>query len=78
MKNKYTELSVAKTSKHRNTVISKHNEEGFTIAQQFEVEEDGKPVKIFMKGALHIDDVEGLEKLKEAIDKAIEIENSNS
>lgn len=78
MKNKYTELSIAKTSKHRNTVISKHNDEGFTIAQQFEAKEDGKPVKIFMKGALHVDGIEGLENLKEAISEAIRIETSNS
>lgn len=70
-KNKYEELSKAKISESRNAVISKHIGGGFTIAQQLDFNENGTMVKVFMKGALHVENVDGLASLKNAIDEAI-------
>lgn len=68
---KYSEISRAKIADTRNAVISECSKGGFTLAQQLEVKEgDGKTV-VFLKGALHIDSVEGLHELRDAINIAI-------
>jgi hypothetical protein len=68
---KYSEISRAKIADTRNAVISECSKGGFTLAQQLEVREgDGKTV-VFLKGALHIDSIEGLHELRDAINVAI-------
>lgn len=76
MKNKieYTELSKAKVSDSRNIVISSCSKGGFTIAQQLEANENGKIMTVFMKGALHVDDIHGLYELRDAINLAIKLD----
>lgn len=64
----YTELSNAKITENRNVVISECSKGGFTVAQQLKA--DG--TKVFMKGALHIDNLDGLYNLKNALNVAIE------
>jgi len=76
----YTELAKAKIQEKRNIVIScceKNNEvQGFTIGQQLEVLEGKRTTNVFMKGAFHIEDVNGLYNLRDALNVAIgEIEN---
>ena len=80
MKNKmiYSEISRAKVSDTRNIIISDCSKGGFTIAQQLIVAEDDKPsITVFMKGAFHIDDVQGLYELRDALNLAIEVCESN-
>lgn len=72
---KYTEISKAKIAKSRNAVISKCSKGGFTLAQQIEVTEGESKTVVFLKGALHIDDVEGLIDLRNAINAAINADN---
>lgn len=71
----YTELSNAEITENRNIVISECSKGGFTVAQQLNA--DG--TKVFMKGALHIDNLQGLYNLRNAlnvvIDKVAEKEN---
>lgn len=67
----YNEISRAKISKSRNIVISVCSRGGFTIAQQIEAVEDGKIVPIFLKGAFHIDDLDSLYNIRDAINMAI-------
>jgi hypothetical protein len=77
MKNniEYNEVAKAKISDTRNIIISECNKGGYTIAQQLEITEGkGKTTTVFMKGALHIDDIEGLENLKHAINETIDLE----
>lgn len=81
MKNKpkYDELSRAKVAQSRNVVISKCSKGGFTIAQQLEVAEGETATQVFMKGALHIDDITSLYNFRDAINVAIhKAENPDS
>ena len=68
----YSEISKAKVSESRNIVISSCSKGGFTVAQQLEVKEDGKSVNVFLKGAFHVETVEGLCAMRDAINLAIE------
>lgn len=64
----YTELSNAEITENRNIVISECLKGGFTVAQQLKA--DG--TKVFMKGALHIDNLDGLYNLRNALNVAID------
>lgn len=64
----YIELSNAEITENRNVVISECSKGGFTVAQQLKA--DG--TKVFMKGALHIDNLEGLYNLRNALNVAID------
>ena len=68
----YEEISRAKVSKSRNVVISACSKGGFTIAQQLEAIEDGKSTFIFLKGAIHVDDLDKMYDLRDALNAAIE------
>lgn len=69
MKNKtyYNELASAEITDSRSIVISECSKGGFTIAQQLKVE----GTRVFMKGAFHINDLEGLYNLRNAINLVI-------
>ena len=84
MRNKFIELAKAKIQDKRNIVISKVNDEdtsmelGFTVAQQIEVQEGNKITSLYMKNAVHIDNIEGLYNLRDALNVAIsKIEHDN-
>lgn len=71
----YKELSKQKFKEQRNVVISEafdreNKSLGYSIAEQLVTEEDGKEIKVFLKGGLGIVDAEGLLQLKEAVDNA--------
>ena len=75
----YTELSRAKVTDSRNIVISRCSKGGFTVAQQLQARENDNTVSVFLKGAFHVDDVNGLYNLRDAMNVAIKIleENEN-
>lgn len=74
----YTELSKARITDSRNIVISNCNKGGFTIAQQLEAKENDKTTSVFMKGAFHVENIQGLYNLRDAINLAIKVtEESN-
>lgn len=71
----YKELSKQKFKEQRNVVISEafdreNKSLGYSIAEQLVTEEEGKEIKVFLKGGLGIVDEEGLLQLKEAVDNA--------
>lgn len=68
----YNELSTISISDNRNVVISECSECGYTLAQQIVVKEGNKNTKMFMKGAIHIQDKDSLYNLRDAINVAIE------
>ena len=68
----YVEIARAKVTKSRNIVISNCSEGGFTIAQQLETTEEGKPISVFLKGAFHIDDLKGLYEFRDALNLVID------
>jgi hypothetical protein len=73
MANSFSELANAKLSKNRTAVISENiSYGGITIAQKIEIEEGPKSFPVFIKGALHLDNLENLYNLREAITEAIE------
>ena len=55
-------------------MISSCSKGGFTIAQQLEANENGKITTVFMKGAFHVDDIQGLYELRDAINLAIKLD----
>lgn len=68
----YSEISKAKISESRNVVISNCSKGGYTVAQQLIVKENDKSTTVFMKGAFHVDSIEGLYELRDALNLAIE------
>lgn len=73
----YNELSKRRFKEQRNIVISearnaKTNDlEGYAVTEQLVAEENGKEVRIFLKGGLGLIDDKGLIQLRECIDEAI-------
>lgn len=71
----FNELSKERFKKQRNIIISEAVTQegesiGVSIAEQLIAEENGKEVKLFLKGSLGIISKEGLLKLKKAVDNA--------
>lgn len=67
----YTEISKAKITEKRSIIISNCSKGGFTVAQRLDTEEDGKITPVYMKGAFHVNDLEGLYNLRDAVNLAI-------
>lgn len=69
----YSEISRAKITDTRSIIISECSKGGYTIAQRMEVleEETGKKTQVYLKGASHINDLQGLYNLRDAINLAI-------
>lgn len=74
----YSEISRAKVTESRNIVVSSCSKGGFTVAQQLMAKENDKTTSVFLKGAFHIDDVEGLYNLRDAINVAINYAEENT
>lgn len=73
----YKELSKQKFKEQRNVVISEafdkeNNCLGYSIAEQLVTNEDGKEIKVFLKGGLGIVDKDGLLALHNAVSVACE------
>ena len=73
----YRELSRAKVTDSRNVIISECSKCGFTIAQQLEARENDKTTSVFMKGAFHVEDLQGLYNIRDAVNLAIKISEEN-
>ena len=71
-KGEYTELANAQVGSKRVAVISQCKDGSFTIGQQLTVDDDGKQLKVFLKGALHISSPEGLQNLRDALNKSLQ------
>lgn len=80
----YNELSKRRFKERRNIVISearnvKTNDlEGYAVTEQLVTEENGKEVRIFLKGGLGLVDKEGLILLRDCLNEAIEKTNPSS
>lgn len=78
-KNKFRELSKAKIQDTRNMVISKNETyDGYTLAQQISVKEGPRETLLFIKGAIHVDTLEGLYNLRDALNEAIKLEENKA
>ena len=73
----YTKLSSAQIQEMRNLVVSECSRGGFTLAQQVSIDEGGKKTNVFLKNAIHIDKIEGLINLRDALNIAIDKVDKN-
>ena len=68
----YTEISSASVTEKRKIVVSTCSKGGFTVAQRMDTEEENnKTTSLYLKGAFHINDINGLYNLRDAINLAI-------
>lgn len=68
----YDEICRTEINESRNAVVSKCSVGGFTLAQQGVLKENGKETPIFMQGAFHIENLDKLYKLRDALNVAID------
>lgn len=74
---KFTELSRVILTENKDIVISKCGEDGFTIAQQYLVNDGNERLGVFLKGAMHIKNENVLKELRDAINVALLKTNNN-
>lgn len=70
---RFKQLASVKIGDSRSLVISSVNDsaDGFTIAQQLNVQERGKTISVFLKGGIQIPDVQSLVDIRDAINVAL-------
>lgn len=71
-KDDFREIASAKIQDKRELVISKRGKGGYTLAQRILVEEGNKTTTMYLKNAIHIDTVEGIQNLRDALNLVIE------
>lgn len=71
----YNEIASAKVSDTRSIVISECSKGGYTVAQRIEIEESNGVTPVYMKGAFHVSDIEGLCNIRDVINLSIDIIN---
>ena len=69
----YRTLASAQVTNTKRLVVSSCSKGGFTIAQQVIVRDpdDGNEITMFMRGAIHVKDLNALAEVAEAIEEAI-------
>lgn len=67
----YSEISSAKITDNRSIVFSDCSKGGYTVAQRMSITENNHTNKVYLKGAFHINDIQGLYELRDACNIAI-------
>lgn len=73
-KGAFVEIANAKLSEKRQAVISRLDDNSYTIGQKLEVKDGDSTINIFLKGALHVESLSGLQNLRDAINVVLEKE----
>lgn len=73
-KSNFVEIANATLSGKRQAVISRLDDGSYTIGQKLEVKEGEKIMHIFLKGALHAEDLNALQNLRDAINVVLKKE----
>ena len=68
----YEEVARIKMTDTRDVVVSECSKGGYTIAQKILIDKDEKPTSIFLKGAIKVNDIDGLREFRDMLDMAIE------
>lgn len=76
-KSNFVEIANATLSNKRQAIISRLDDGSYTIGQKLEVKEGDKVMHIFLKGALHAEDLNALQNLRDAINVVLEKEQKN-
>lgn len=67
----YNEIASARISDNKSLVISECSRGGFTLGQKLTVDDNGKKVDVFLKGAIHLNDLQSLMNVRNAFEEAI-------
>ena len=73
----FVEIANAMLSSKRQAVISKLDDGSYTIGQKLEVNDGDKNINIFLKGALHAENLTALQNLRDAINVVLNKEQKS-
>ena len=73
-KSNFVELANATLSNKRQAVISRLDDGSYTIGQKLEVKDGEKTMSVFLKGALHAENLSALQNLRDAINVVLDKE----
>lgn len=73
----YRQISTAKIQNKRDLVISECSKGGYTLAQRVCVEEGKKTTYMYLKNAIHVDDLEGLRNIRDSINVVLGEKDKN-
>lgn len=76
-KSAFTEIANATLSDKRQAVISRLDDGSYTIGQKLEVKDGEKTMNVFLKGALHAEDLTALQNLRDALNVVLEKEQKS-
>lgn len=76
-KSNFTELANSVLSSKRQAVISRLDDGSYTIGQKLEVKDGEKVMQVFLKGALHAENLNSLQNLRDALNVVIDKEQKN-
>ena len=72
----FVELANATLSSKRQAVISRLDDGSYTIGQKIEVDDGGKKMHVFLKGAIHAENMLSLQNLRDALNIVLEKEQA--
>lgn len=70
---KYQEIARGRINEKRCIVVSERNDGGITVAQQLESHEGDHVTSVFLKGAFHVDGINGLQEIRDVMNVAIKV-----
>ena len=76
-KSNFVELANATLSSKRQAVISRLDDGSYTIGQKLEVQDGDKKMNVFLKGALHAEDLSALQNLRDALNVVLKKEQKS-
>ena len=76
-KSTFVELANATLSSKRQAVISRLDDGSYTIGQKLEVKDGEKTIGVFLKGALHAEDLTALQNLRDALNVVLKKEQKS-
>lgn len=73
----FVELANATLSSKRQAVISRLDDGSYTIGQKLEAKDGDKTINVFLKGALHAENLTALQNLRDALNVVLKKEQKN-
>lgn len=68
----YKEIASGKINENKSIVISECSKGGYTLGQKLTMNDNGKKVDVFLKGAIHLDSVQSLINIRDAFNETLE------
>lgn len=76
-KGNFIEIANATLSSKRQAVISRLDDGSYTIGQKLEVKDGEKTMNVFLKGALHAENLTALQNLRDALNVVLQKEQKS-